>query len=1127
MKYSGRTTDDIYEEFADYGFDELVSDTLFNGLVTNPEYFKTGIEELFTAYREGDFDYLQDELLEFMPEDFGIPGVFNINSDYKGIKTILETDTEHIYTPSSSYCYIKCYNKFLELIGSDKVIPTKFFSPYKSSLKDIRKKIIGIMAECKEECPADANSYKGKLCTKKCNMIKRKYVDDNQLLLDEYKIYYDKDKNKVITKLLSMKKRRRIDYAIGLLYIGGGEYHAILLKNVIKQRGHILTKEMITMKLSMDRELVCDFTKNKTGLNHKTDHIAIAYDIETYTESYKKVIKKATKKTEELSELVKNLIPYALGYRVIDLNTGEYLSEYIEIIISNKGDNLFNMFFDSLGKLPYTNIQIFAHNGGRFDNIFVKTATNVTFKKAIQKGSAIKTLTVTYKQDDAVKQYTFKDTYPFVLDTLKNACMMFGTSKQKIDFDIKDKSFEWYQENINSTQPESNWREYLTADVESLAELMVKLEQSYKKFGTSMLWFTGLPGIAFYLMNNYCKGMSKLYVPKDPSMVAFIKSSMYGGRVLCFKRHYKATDDDGMIAIDYNSLYPSAMALCSFPYGQPFLFTPDNIGEFDKRAHYIILVTVLIPNIRYAYHPYKTEEGLLIYPSNTTIKGVYNDVDLREMMKDGYTVVEAHSGIYWNRSKRIFTNLINQVYDKRNYYKGLGEDHPEFNMEYIIKILINSMFGKFNETLSESTRFEDNSYDTDVMARGGTEHSYSLDNGQKEVTKKLFRPSVGKPSYIASYILAHSRSIVNEVIREIGPENIYYSDTDSIYVEKKVLTKYSLKSSKVLGGFKNDYGEGSKITEAVFLDTKRYFLKLEGVTDKSGRPIEYKAKFNGLSFKKVNTISNFDTGTLDFKTDDNKMSSIEKIYYTLLEQYNKRQYNPYQVNYDRNTVIDKKLNNKMIKEWEQENIKDMVFATEYWNRSKTSIMIEAREMKYQIDPHKRGQWVDSEYYAIGYDRNQPEHIIKQVAPIGTFRSDAELITHTIRVESNNVKLFTTRPLMYPPTSESPLLKSNILFHTCSGGKLTTNFYMCYSLVDNKLSKSDLLYIEGEIAYNVNQFGLYNKHTFDIFAYDFTCPLIGIKATKDNIDKYGENYINEDEMKRILVTINKTIPFVKK
>ena len=43
------------------------------------------------------------------------------------------------------------------------------------------------------------------------------------------------------------------------------------------------------------------------------------------------------------------------------------------------------------------------------------------------------------------------------------------------------------------------------------------------------------------------------------------------------------------------------------------------------------------------------------------------------------------------------------------------------------------------------------------------------------------------PSYFGSYILSHSKGLVNDVIKQIGgfsDKSIYYTDTDSLYIHK-------------------------------------------------------------------------------------------------------------------------------------------------------------------------------------------------------------------------------------------------------------------------------------------------------------------------------------------------------
>jgi len=1157
MSYSGRSTDEIYDDIINHvGLDFEVATEYWEFLEQHPSFFTTGFDDLREGVLFEDivnlFQEPEQQVQQYIPEDFGDRGQFNIGCDYKGIKTIVEKENNNIFVPSSDYCMIKCYNKFFELINSDYRISTKFFSPYAPSLKKLQETILGVMIKCESGCKVNPKSYPGCSCTNACKKLKREKLKQYNLP-QIYKIWYDKDKQKVKYEMLSKTKMTRKDYFIGLCHIGGNEYHAVLLKTLK------FTKDDITFDMKMDRDLRCEFTMNKRPLYPDTPSIVVSYDIETYTQN-------DTIKRKNSEDFVKRLRPYALGYSIIDLKEMKVIHEYKEIIIKNKEDNLFNRFFEELSTYPYPSMQVFAHNGGKFDNIYAKEATNVKFNKTITKGGQIKQLTVEYGEGEDKKTYKMKDTLPFVLQSLKVACKMFNTSVKKLDFDIVDKSYEWYEEHKDSDDPKTNWRQYLKNDVESLADLMMKIEQAYNKFGTSILWSTGLAGLAYHMMNSYCLGMRKLYVPKDPSMVAFCRASIYGGRVLQWKRFYQMEElvdgapSEGMISIDMNSLYPSAMWMGSFPYGEPRIMEKCGLDEFNKYPHYIVNATIKIPNIRYAYHPYKTDDGMLIYPSNCIIKGVYNDVDLREMMKDGYEVLNIEKGIYWNQSKRIFTNFINQLYDERNNYKKLGEDHPEYPLEYVIKIILNSTYGKFNETVRQMNIFKDLEDLQFKTNHGKIEREIPLSNGQKEVIISLKRIMISKPSYIGGYVTAYSRAIVNEIIRTVGVENIYYSDTDSIYLEKRILTEKNLPCSSRLGGFKNDYGDSMVIRKAIFLDMKRYYLEFE---DRKFNPpkITYKAKFNGLAFRQLETISDFIDEEVDYKNmdDKEKMKLTEKMYLHLLDNYNKRIESPYNmINYDRILSREESIvqNEQLIKEnkkkqleWEKEYIKDMKMMTEFWNRGKTEVMIQKKVLCFQIDPWKRGQWINGEYYAVGYDLSKEDIKNKYEGRIGEIKEQCEkdkLVTYSLfeDKENGNMDMKCYRPLIADKDMKIIEEARDKIMYMHDNDKFKSNLYVAYEQVDIiKDGKNDILYTnekvfyidknDDNIGFEVNGFGRLNKFEYEsldkipyykqengniVVKYYKLFPLIMLKGTDENIKKYGSNFITEEDVKYLISKI---------
>ena len=77
------------------------------------------------------------------------------------------------------------------------------------------------------------------------------------------------------------------------------------------------------------------------------------------------------------------------------------------------------------------------------------------------------------------------------------------------------------------------------------------------------------------------------------------------------------------------------------------------------------------------------------------------------------------------------------------------------------------------------------------------------------------------PSHFGSYILSHSKRLMNDVIKQVGGfcnNSIYYTDTDSLYIHKKFWSDLVDNGflGKSLGLGKNDYGN-SGIFYAWFL----------------------------------------------------------------------------------------------------------------------------------------------------------------------------------------------------------------------------------------------------------------------------------------------------------------------
>lgn len=1082
-------------------------------------------EELEDLYiNDGEYEGLFDLFDENNNDEF-IPTApaannrkFDTGAEFRGSKQIVETENEKIYIPSSYYCALKVYNKFLELQTRGKnIIPLegKTVNPYFMSKVKFLNHILKytIKCNCKNVCGE-------KRCTPECIKEKRAKYEDKKTGADYYKefsahkpavdipenhckpsickVWYDEEKKKVMVKTLNKAAHTHPTMCIGLVHLTGTElHHAVLLKDY-----HNVTVEDITIRLTNTKELYPGVRRFMGYRYREPKEIVVSWDIETWVN-----IEKNKKGKYEYK-----FCTASIGYNVLNIKQKTILKE-CEIVTNfskdeTNGTDVFNEFLTQLYNYCIQNkikeINMYAHNSGKFDTIFAKKSSILKFEKEISAGNNVKNLKASADLGQGKVIFSFLDTLPFTLQSLKEACKTFKTKIKKETFDIINKSRKWYMMNrseewynkvmntpelldeylyehmdrymkvkhnvevvrhglfqyscdpkfkesaIKEKENEMNklkkgwadWRTYLKYDVESLANLLMNVEEMYNSFGFSITNYVGLPGVAMDMMNSYCFNMKKLWVPNDPSLVELFHASTYGGKNIHFKRNWDSPlkpgvrwdseqkayvydpenrmesgltpIEDGiyadyLICLDMNSLYPSQLFACGYPTGKPFLVEKDVLESqtWNKYPHYVGEFEIEIPNIRYAIHPYRSEKGALLYPSNQTIIGVYNDADIRDMMKDGYKV-KMRKGVYFKRSEKIFSNLVEMLYEMRKVYKSLNPDDPEYSKEYITKICLNAMFGKYAESIRNIVKFFSGSEDELKKKLNKKTRYKKMENNQYRLSETYDVPKVSKPTYIAGYVTAYSRGLVNEIIRKVGVENVYYSDTDSIYMQYSVFNKAKLKCGSELCGYKNDYGDGVMITKARFLDLKKcyfefrtlvkskYLDKWKKVGAACKNPIDgavngeeivmeevdgklvpkmkenedgemepvtkdipskpyyektFKFKYTGINFREIVASSAYEP---DFYGDDRQKYAQKMIQTSrLVDKF----------------IENNKNNRKKELEREYDNVK---FIMQRFNKNGVDVTINLGEFAFHVNPEKRGNWKENpktgelEYYALGF-----------------------------------------------------------------------------------------------------------------------------------------------------------------
>ena len=289
--------------------------------------------------------------------------------------------------------------------------------------------------------------------------------------------------------------------------------------------------------------------------------------------------------------------------------------------------------------------------------------------------------------------------------------------------------------------------------------------------------------------------------------------------------------DDLLMAFDAtSSLYPSAMYDENSIYPKietGFAFTKDMNDELVKEFNNQTFNKSAILKIKYynppdiilQHIPVKEEVNKIEVNRlrNGYITDTLTSVDIQEIVKIGGKVIEIYEGVIYRENFKTppFRKFIKELFDLRKKYKDEGNDI----LQNLVKLIMNSIYGQTirkdieEEYLCKSkhwmeTEFDDRVKDYWKLPNGNYIVKLALDEGvDNEIEDKTQCLSV-----LGSFILSNSKRIMNNFVRVIdgfNTNNVYYQDTDSLYIERKhwnSLDKAGLVGKNLLQG-KNDYGD--------------------------------------------------------------------------------------------------------------------------------------------------------------------------------------------------------------------------------------------------------------------------------------------------------------------------------
>lgn len=585
-------------------------------------------------------------------------------------------------------------------------------------------------------------------------------------------------------------------------------------------------------------------------------------------------------------------------------------------------DKNLHQFWNDLELLKTTKTYIFAHN------IKYDMMVSNSFIHLKKLGWIIKAFSFDNPQffvfQKKKKKLIFLSSTNFFHTSLQKLGKIIGLEKQEIDYtgDNQEKEIEYC---INDV-------EILKRTMEHYFEFLITND-----LGNFQMTIAGQAFTAF--RHKFMNKKIYLHHSKNADLE---RNAYYGGRTEAFMI---GKISGNIYCLDINSMYPYVMKTKKFPV--KFLSSVQDL-EIDRAKDYIkrgyCIIADCEMNTQSNRYP-KVVNHRLVFPvgnfqtylAGDEFEHALNNNDIEKI----YT-----ANIY--QQDFLFAEYIDFFYNKRLLAKK-NKNEVE-NMMY--KLFLNSLYGKFGQKNIDTIKIGESEKDY------FREEVYNFDKKEYSVeytiANEIFKILVnGNAKYsfvaIAACITAASRNYLSNLLDIAKKENVYYCDTDSVFVNQNghdILEKENCINNKELGKLKIEYIE----TEMEIRGLKDYYCKTQGLD-----------KIKGIS-KKSKQIS------------DNE---FEVLKWDGIPTYlNKQIY--------QNTIFTKKLSRNYTKGYVIENnIYPFEFKNGYIVEKETDNDLNSF-YKYTKDYSDK----ENEKISDKYEREQKKTFIKQVLSYGGINDES-------------------------------------------------------------------------------------------------------------------------------------------
>lgn len=369
------------------------------------------------------------------------------------------------------------------------------------------------------------------------------------------------------------------------------------------------------------------------------------------------------------------------------------------------------------------------------------------------------------------------------------------------------------------------WDEYCQTDV----LIMIKAMQAFWKLVTD--WDLGnfaytAAGQAFAAYRHRFMN-TPIFIDDNEQAAEISRAGYVGARTECFRL---GEIKEHVTCLDINSQYPFIMSTTEVPIKLVSTVNHASLAELrDWLTRFCVVATVQITTSK-PYFPKKIP-GWTIFPVGS-FQTVLNTPELLLAQEMGCISSIQKVAVY--EKAIIFKEYVDFFYSERAKAKAAGDE----TLSTLCKLMMNSLYGKFGQNglvfdkKYEVTNDAIKSW-TEWDADRQTLHKYRQFAG---VVEELQRDAESRNSFpaIAGHITSAARVLLLNAINKAGARNVFYVDTDSLFVNDRGLGNLnSFIDNDKLGALKVEWDTNDLTLFGVKDYQRDNKLKRKGVKEKA------------------------------------------------------------------------------------------------------------------------------------------------------------------------------------------------------------------------------------------------------------------------------------------------------